>query len=158
MKNEFSTLDIVRGLNIPRERLRDWMNRGFVRPTQEAQGQGTKAVFTRFDICLVALFRNLVEMGFNRKLAGFCVEATINQAESNPDIEYLLIKSDGKSFTMKALSDDPDERWVLELGGGRVGTYDSEGIDFLSQDQATWQSFHIINFKQIRADVDLKMG
>ena len=56
MIDTFSTLDIVKALRIPRERLRDWMNNGFVVPTILSQGQGTKAVFTRGDIYLVALF------------------------------------------------------------------------------------------------------
>ena len=59
MRDKFSTLDIVKALSIPRERLRDWMNNGFVVPTTRSEGQGTKAIFTRDDIYLVALFVDL---------------------------------------------------------------------------------------------------
>ena len=74
MKSEFSTLDIVKKLNIPRERLRDWMSRGFVKPSQQAQGQGTKALFTRFDVHLVGIFRDLVDFGYKRSLAAHCIQ------------------------------------------------------------------------------------
>ena len=69
LTEEFSTFDIVKALEIPRERLRDWMNRGFVIPTQKAQGQGTKAIFSREDVYAVALFQNLIQRGFKRKEA-----------------------------------------------------------------------------------------
>ena len=66
---EFSTFDIIKALKIPRERLRDWMNRGFIIPTEKAQGQGTKAIFSREDVYAVALFQNLIQRGFKRKEA-----------------------------------------------------------------------------------------
>lgn len=69
MRNEYSTLDIVKALEIPRERLRDWMNKGFIKPTIPAEGQGTRAVFTRSDVYAVALFQNLIEVGFKRSQA-----------------------------------------------------------------------------------------
>jgi hypothetical protein len=69
MRQEFSTLDIVKALDIPRERLREWMNRGFIEPSQPAEGQGTKAVFSRDAVYRVALFRELLNKGFTRKKA-----------------------------------------------------------------------------------------
>jgi hypothetical protein len=42
MRDGFSTLDIVKTLEIPRERLRSWMKEGFILPTAPAKGQGTK--------------------------------------------------------------------------------------------------------------------
>ena len=66
---EISTLDIVKILEIPRERLRSWMKEGFVQPTVPAEGQGTKAVFSRHDVYAVALFRDLLGAGFRREIA-----------------------------------------------------------------------------------------
>ena len=69
MRDKFSTLDIVKVLEIPRERLRSWMKEGFVQPTVPAQGQGTKAVFSRYDIYSISLFDNLLDAGFRREVA-----------------------------------------------------------------------------------------
>jgi hypothetical protein len=69
MRNEFSTLDIVKVLEIPRERLRSWMKEGFVEPSIPAEGQGTKAVFRRYDIYAVSLFNDLLGAGFRRGIA-----------------------------------------------------------------------------------------
>lgn len=69
-RDEFSTLDIVKALgDLGRERLRDWMDQGFVRPGVPASGRGTKAVFSRAEVYGVALFKLLVERGINRKIA-----------------------------------------------------------------------------------------
>jgi hypothetical protein len=69
MRDDFSTLDIVKVLEIPRERLRSWMKEGFIRPTTPARGQGTKAVFSRKDIYGISLFDNLLDAGFRREVA-----------------------------------------------------------------------------------------
>jgi hypothetical protein len=65
----YSTLEIVSELGIPRERLRDWMNRGFITPSIPANGQGTKAVFTLSDVCDIAVFKFLVDKGLDRNVA-----------------------------------------------------------------------------------------
>ena len=69
MDNEFSTFDIVKLLGINREKLRDWMDRGYVNPSIPAEGQGTRAVFVREDIYNICLFVELLKIGFKRKFA-----------------------------------------------------------------------------------------
>jgi hypothetical protein len=69
MRDKFSTLDIVKVLEIPRERLRSWMKEGFVEATIPAKGQGTKAVFSRYDIYGISLFGDLLRTGFRRDIA-----------------------------------------------------------------------------------------
>ena len=43
----YSTIDISKALNIPRERLRDWMVRGFIKPSLPSTSKGTIAIFIR---------------------------------------------------------------------------------------------------------------
>jgi hypothetical protein len=62
VKNEFTTFDIINGLEIPRGRLREWMNEGFLVPSiQKAEGVGTKALFDRVDIYTLLVFKHLIE-------------------------------------------------------------------------------------------------
>jgi hypothetical protein len=89
MRNDYSTLEIVKALKIGRERLRDWMNRGYVKPSVEAKGQGTKAVFTRQDVYKVALFKLLVESGFKRGRAANSILG-ISDWAGVADVEYIL--------------------------------------------------------------------
>lgn len=95
MKNEFSTLDIVKALDIPRERLREWMNRGYIEPSiQKASGQGTKALFSRADIYLVALFKKLIGLGFSRKSASDFVKLypSLESAFPGKPDPFILIR------------------------------------------------------------------
>lgn len=69
MKNEFTSFDIARALDIPMERLRQWMKHGFITPSIPASGQGTKAVFTLDDLCIVEIFNRLIACGLNRHAA-----------------------------------------------------------------------------------------
>lgn len=62
MKTEFTTFDIINSLGIPRGRLREWINEGFVVPSvQKAEGVGTKAIFDMVDIVGLVLFKHLIE-------------------------------------------------------------------------------------------------
>jgi hypothetical protein len=94
MRNEFSTLDIVAAIGIPRERLRDWMNRGFVVPSISAKGQGTKAVFTRNDIYYLAVFDKLLQYGLKRKTASSLVRKIKQQEDLTPKTKVVVV-SDG---------------------------------------------------------------
>jgi len=70
MKTGYSTLDVVRTLGIPRERLREWLSRGFITPgIQQASGAGTKALFGPEDLYRIMLFKQLVESGISREMA-----------------------------------------------------------------------------------------
>jgi len=64
----FTTKDIST-LGIKRERLRVWIDEGWVRPYIRARGPGTKNYFTIADIIHIKTFEFLVECGLHRRLA-----------------------------------------------------------------------------------------
>jgi DNA-binding transcriptional MerR regulator len=68
-----TAFDVMQRCGIHRERLREWMARGFITPTVSASGVGTKALFTDYDVFLINVFKILVESGLNRKSAKMCV-------------------------------------------------------------------------------------
>jgi hypothetical protein len=93
MRNEFSTFDIVKALVIPRERLREWMNRSYIRPATPTQGQGKKAVFTRQDVYSVQLFRRLVDFGIDRDIARHYVKFYQERMKTdNEQLKYMVIR------------------------------------------------------------------
>lgn len=66
----FTTFDIIDKFELNRERLRDWINRGFVKPSvQVSCGPGTKNLFSRFDLYGIKLFIHLLTRGFSRDYA-----------------------------------------------------------------------------------------
>ncbi len=65
----FTTTDIVKGLQIPFGRLREWIVRGYVKPSVPAAGPGKAARFSIDDICRIHIFRIILEFGIPRERA-----------------------------------------------------------------------------------------
>lgn len=162
MRQKFSTLDIVKALGIPRERLRDWMNRGFIVPTQQAEGQGTKAIFSRIEVYGVALFQKLLKWGFGRQFAARFITAFI-RADVPELIAYIVFRYESdahgeniRHMTLPELKvDDPEASWRIEL---KYGTWDSEvAVDPIPPNE-NWEQLIIINFTKLKTDVDMSLS
>jgi DNA-binding transcriptional MerR regulator len=156
MKNEFSTFDVIKALKIPRERLRQWMNLGFITPTIAADGQGTKAIFTRQDAYRIELFRKLLEIGLQRKLAGQFIESYKEPRGSHLRGEsYLVIRLGtrtnrpagkyGTYFSKCIASSDQK----IDL---KTGFIDDEALSAEFDDQ--WDYIQIVNLKRLEAATD----
>ena len=70
IESVYSTIDLSKAFDIPRERLRDWMVRDFIKPSLPSTSKGTIAIFTKNDAYRVYLFDVLVDAGLTRKAAG----------------------------------------------------------------------------------------
>jgi hypothetical protein len=184
MENEFSTLDIVKALKIPRERLRDWMNRSFIEPSVPADGQGTKAIFTREDVYGVALFQILIDHGLSReKSSGFVklfikdfkrkvIETPPEGGVAYKEAAYLLFrlpKDTKKPTQIKILGTflGYDVAWKIDVDSGYPETKESRA--FLAQKAArtgipqpekdkNWSFLHVVNIKAIREKVDAALN
>jgi hypothetical protein len=92
----YSTIDISDRLNIPRERFRDWIVKGFVKPSIPATGHGTVAIFTIRDVRALVLFRQLVDLGFKRRKAASIIKELEPNINSTMD---MLNDGDGYCLT-----------------------------------------------------------
>lgn len=92
-KHEFSTFDVMKVLDIKRERLREWMNQRFITATAPAEGVGTKAIFSILDIYKIAVFKKLIEAGMNRRRASDLVNTNprINSPEDVEELTYIIV-------------------------------------------------------------------
>jgi len=169
MKTEFSTLDIVKALKIERERLRDWMTRGYVKPSVEAEGQGTRAVFTAHDVYGVALFRRLVESGFSRESAGIIVKMFMEKKGSETDRQetsYILIResigNDGVvEIVLSTIASDSNNHTVdLKTGHHLPKTLKDLPMykDDYYKDDNEWRILYVVNFAALRKEVDAALG
>ena len=179
MKEKYSTLDIVKALSIPRERLRDWMNNGFVIPTISSQGQGTKAVFTRNDVYLAALFVDLLKKGFKRYNASDLIRKTSAILKKNEpkNLAYVIIyflKNHDNPVIVKSIYDPVtrwdkiDLRWDGRISSKQIDGYKDIAIErndlpaekaMQNQSKAQlWENIHIVNFKNIKKEVDLQLS
>ena len=155
MKEHYSTLEIVKALGIPRERLRQWMNEGFVRPSQPSPKQGSRALFTRHDVYAIALFRDLIERGLNRKEAALYVDMWLEDAKKRPVVgaglyNHLIFCSvivDGEKklmFSKMSVLGMPLPDEFAALGG------------FIQQNikGSNWDAILVVNFTHIKKVVD----
>ena len=162
MHQKYSTLDIVRALKIPRERLRVWIDHGFISPyIQRAEGQGTKALFDRLDVYAIALFRKLLEMVLNRIDASRYLETWLKEARDRPTrvtasynqiIFIRFVKKKSVKRGCFAISSPKNQsmsfRFQFSALGGQIDEYLKD---------KDWDDILVVNFKKIKAEVDASL-
>jgi hypothetical protein len=167
-RTEFSTLDIGKALHIPRERLRDWMNRGFIKPTVIAAGQGSRAGFTLSDVYGIAFFRTLVESGFSREVAADYVRLFLEREKDEPDHQKtvrIVFKIMGKQISIMTFP-RIEGKWKMDL---ETGLAKMEGMGASPQrliekrfseawSDKDWQMIQIVNFEALCKKVDVALA
>ena len=149
----YSTLDIVKALNIPRERLRDWMTRGFIKPSLPSTGKGTIAIFTKADVFGVALFGRLLEKGFKREVAAEYIEMVLSQ-KIYKALNFTLFKSvirDGKRVVdiEEQIGKGPLKVEIDKKGNAKVISGSLENP--ITEE---WEDIHILNVGNLFKEVD----
>lgn len=145
----YTTTDISKCLGIKRERLKIWMSKGFIEPTETATGPGTKNLFTIFDLYCLKLFASLVERGFPREEAAKRISLTRVSLHPNQVDNLCLI-----AFIRH---DEADKH----RGYPEIIFFDSIE-DFVKNSKSTLDEFFkhdcddmlIINFQKIKKSVD----
>lgn len=146
----YSTLDVVDHLKIPRERLRDWQNRGFIQPSQKAEGQGTKALFSRLDLYGIALFKYLVvSCKFAREEAARYTKTWLGKARSRKDPGVAL--SDLICFERMATRGAEEKITLRSFSHQIMAEMKNSGA-------MKWDTLFIVNFGKIRKDVDSRLS
>jgi MerR HTH family regulatory protein len=161
MRDKFSTLDIVKVLEIPRERLRSWMKEGFVQPTVPAQGQGTKAVFSRYDIYSISLFDNLLDAGFRREVAASHMREFAKVFHKN--YELVLCRQvtlpGGCMMHCSPIIVTGNNTFAVMSGeasfsGGAGGSHEMTEAMKSINDISQWDTFLVVNIGKLKSKVD----
>lgn len=174
MDKTFSTIDITKILLIPRERLRSWMKEGYIRPSVQAHGRGTKAEFTIRDVYVVAIFESLLKRGIKRVVASMLISRLLKEDNQLIHDYYVIRYGDEKesiqinAFSSKALG--------IDLPTGGVYRPASQHGNYLQQDKSgntvpfmpfnqrnqtsvfsstdDWDCFMILNISGIKTRID----
>ena len=105
MMEGFSTFDILKGMGLKVERLQDWINRGFVAPSIEvANGQGTKNIFSKEDLCKIQLFKSLITHGFSRQEAARCIKNLSPTSDISTAHDFLVLTHKDGGFSANGIS------------------------------------------------------
>jgi len=154
MRNEFSTFDIVKALKIPRERLREWMNRLYIRPTMPPQGQGKKAVFSRQDVYDVQLFRQLVDFGIERDTAQHHVKFYHDRMKTDHNnLSYMIILYGKMPTPMEYESKIQYSSFFAQDGETLNLDFGSTSNNKRLNDKY-WRDIHIVNLKILHKETD----
>jgi hypothetical protein len=164
MKSSFTTSDITRGLEIPKERFREWVIRDYIKPSVPSPGQGQAAWFTIDEVYRVQLFRTMIEGGYSREAAAGFLSCT--RERKDPWLHHCQFifyrRTKEQVITMVSIHDDEavmskDEKnqLVLDLTSGFPGQPLGETVDVWSPED--WSDIYIVNVRAIRDFVDLRM-
>ena len=134
----FTTFEIEKKLGIPRNRLQQWIDRGFVTPSEQARGHGTKNRFSRHDLYRIELFRRLAWYGLSRKESA---EYSDISFENVGQSKYLVVKREV-----------PDENAICMIGTSEIVSSPPK-IDF-NVDMLVF----VINLLLIQEKVDRKLA
>jgi len=171
----YTTGDIIEALNIPKQRLRVWLDNEYIKPSiRKASGAGTTNAFARVDIYLIALFKHLLEVTkipradaaifvdkLRNALALECVQYIGGELHQNiigalNNFNIVLFKRKEHEIYY------PTDNVIVPVTEKEMEEYH----DFLSSllfdmvnanDWESWDDVMIVNFKKIREDVDKKL-
>lgn len=169
----YSSFEIMRALHIEKEKLRDWIDRGFIKAFKPSPGRGKPAAFRVKDIYGMALFMELLSHGFSREKASHMVENYHDSYdvefpgddESEPDIWILDNPPDFILF--RRITDDQGNH-IMNAEGVEGDDSDISlrtGKFFLRQHYkprndlpSNWDSVIVINYQKIRNAVNAALA
>ena len=153
----YSTIDISKALNIPRERLRDWMVRGFIKPSLPSTSKGTIAIFIRNDVVCVALFMKLITKGFKREVAAEYVDLLIEKPGLTNSINFIMLKSVVRNSDLKVESFISYGPGPLKLHIDKDRNVNTSIADRIIEADE-WDDIQIINVVNIIKEVDAALA
>jgi DNA-binding transcriptional MerR regulator len=139
----FYASDVVKITNVKRTRLQQWLEKGWISPSvQQAEGAGTRNVYSLNDLYTIAIFKQVTEMGLPRKLvADFLSKGVIDGTLEIEKAQFIMYVRDGE-----------------QTGAAIVKGYN---IDFRYQLKTLGlfgcDSIFLINFHRIKNDIDARV-
>ena len=137
--DDFTTFQTKKILKLKRDRLKDWIMRGYIIPTRQEEIKiGMKSYFDRWGLYMIKLFHHLVSNGVAREQAAEWIRelAKYKDEQIKPDpliADFLMIKRKGSKVVDKTIHWGPSG--VIHPG---------EDLD----------DAYIVNFLKIREAVD----
>jgi hypothetical protein len=152
----YSTIDISKALNIPRERLRDWMVRGFIKPSLPSTSKGTIAIFIRTDVVCVALFMKLITKGFKREAAAEYVDFLTEKPGLTNIINFIMLKSVVRNSGLEVVPFFAYGPVLLNLDIDKDRNVTTNLTGRIEADE--WDDIQIINVENIQEEVDAALA
>jgi hypothetical protein len=142
---EFTAYSIEKNFSIKRETVRDWMDRGFIKPSRTSEdNRGTKRFFDLWEMHCILLFKKIISLGISRETASIMVDSIRPMHPDKSDdifrhrdtVVFINSKNEGVLAEFKRANDDSTLKSLFT-------EHESVGAIFC------------FNFKKIREEVEL---
>ncbi len=87
----YNTSAIVNNFDIPLQRIQDWVLHGFVQPTAKIKNGGRKNLYSIERIYCVIMFKKLLKLGYDRKIAAEYLSKCNKIEHLLPTIDYVIL-------------------------------------------------------------------
>ena len=153
MTGDYTIKDVAKVLGIDRGRAADWLSRGYIKPSVPSTHQGVAARFSRYDIIMAALFKKLVDRGFDRDDAAEHVMHLVTGHHNIDNVGFAMLCSvpdnTKKGYSIYSMYVTPGE--VPPLLSELTGTKAESDEDF------DYDMLIVLDFKTIRKEVDKRL-
>lgn len=148
----YTTFAVAKVINIKYGRLREWLDRGYIEPFQKADGQGSKALFSRWDLYILQLFIHVQGLGFSRDEAALRVKSIQNSKKT--------LEKTGRKFSPDWIAFDKTEGAVSYARFFSQAELETKPIIdlFKVKKMDDMENILFVNFKKIKSFVDSARG
>jgi DNA-binding transcriptional MerR regulator len=147
----YTTFEIVKNLEVRQERLREWIDRGFITPSvQKAQGRGSKNLFSKNDLYKIRLFQYLLCISFSRERASQIVNLIFHSSlNPTPTGGTIVIKLREEGLREPYLDGEMvfDDIWLIPEGEDVILNFRNLFAEI--------DSYEVINLSRIMGKVDV---
>lgn len=158
-KQNFSTTDLMKAVDVSRERYKNWLKDGNISPPsiREAGGTGKPAILSRVDVYLVGLVKRWSEVGIPIATAGAQVRSLFKRFNRMP----FLVEDGGMYdmfdwFAIPRIKSGPGDVTFGKVGFGKTGKAALESLE-KRLDGKEVEDIFLLNFKNLRVKIDKRL-
>ncbi len=139
----FTSFDINKTVDVPPDRLQLWISYGWIIPTKKSPGKGKPALFNINAVLAVAIFKEMLLLGFSRKTAAAQMPHFYKHASENPRYMEIEVKDTETITRFLPYLGVEGKGDLIAMDGEVITIYKTKGV----------RSFHLVNIEKIRDKV-----
>lgn len=148
----FLAKDVVKITGVNRQRLQAWMQEGLISPSVHvADGHGDRNIWNDDDVYKIALFKNLVELGLQRKPVSRLLTAIPDLDARDIHACFLIFIRKGEKISAQMVNKTDDE----------INRFRGPVVDFgevlRSAEMLDFDDIFVINFEKIKSEIHSKI-
>ena len=142
--------EVARILDVNKDRLRGWLNEGFIKPSVPSTGRGKANLYSQNDLYALGLFMMLIDTGYSREFSGDATNIFLRKvADTDP---HTITK-----FAIVRATNNQEYVQVDEFT--RLVPFDftfnpDKELSIILADDVEWTRYEVINLEGIMRRID----